>query len=78
MRDASGRVGQFPVQLAARTGAEVVAVAREQFADDLARLGAAQTISDRHQQIGQLISTTRLLPDNWNQPLAANATRWFH
>jgi NADPH:quinone reductase-like Zn-dependent oxidoreductase len=45
---ASGGVGRFAVQLAACAGAEVAAVAAvaaEHFADDLARLGASQTIS---------------------------------
>lgn len=41
---ASGGVGRFAVQLAARAGAEVVAIAREDFSDELANLGAALTI----------------------------------
>jgi NADPH:quinone reductase len=41
---ASGGVGRFAVQLAARAGAEVVAVARPDFRDELAALGAAQII----------------------------------
>jgi NADPH:quinone reductase len=41
---ASGGVGRFAVQLAARAGAEVVAVARQDFSDELADLGADQII----------------------------------
>lgn len=41
---ASGGVGRFAVQLAARSGAEVIAIAHEDFSDELASLGAAQTI----------------------------------
>ena len=41
---ASGGVGRFAVQLAARSGAEVIAIAREDFSGELASLGAAQVI----------------------------------
>lgn len=49
---ASGGVGRFAVQLAARAGAEVVAVARDEYAEELARLGAARTISRPQQLAG--------------------------
>jgi NADPH:quinone reductase len=58
---ASGGVGRFAVQLAAQAGAEVVAVAREQFADDLARLGAAQTISEPQQLDGTVDAAVDLV-----------------
>jgi NADPH:quinone reductase len=43
---ASGGVGRFAVQLAAQAGAEVIAVARENFSEELAKLGAAQIIDE--------------------------------